>query len=206
MFLGYHRTEADAARAYDIAVIKHRGPSSTTNFDISHYKQEVEAAMPAASQSPTGATEPTPTNAPASLPTSAPPPLPPLPLFSSAVTTAMAGHPWHTVHPGPMQLSSPAMGPGDASAASAVPLATAVLPKLEAYGSGDLGDLGDSGSAGSTQVSDGEVPEPRCAKAGSVERTSRYRGVSWSKHCQKWRVQCCNNGKRVQVRGMAGIL
>ncbi|GLJ42098.1 hypothetical protein SUGI_0871750 [Cryptomeria japonica] len=43
LYLGKFETEEEAAKAYDIAVIKYKGPSALTNFEISRY--DLEAIM-----------------------------------------------------------------------------------------------------------------------------------------------------------------
>ncbi|MCL7045019.1 hypothetical protein MKW94_011190, partial [Papaver nudicaule] len=46
LYLGTYSTQEEAAAAYDIAAIEHRGMNAVTNFDISHYSGLIKCHQP----------------------------------------------------------------------------------------------------------------------------------------------------------------
>ncbi|XP_026426624.1 ethylene-responsive transcription factor WRI1-like [Papaver somniferum] len=52
LYLGTYSTQEEAAAAYDIAAIEHRGMNAVTNFDISHYSGLIKCTQPSPSPSP----------------------------------------------------------------------------------------------------------------------------------------------------------
>ncbi|KAI3917037.1 hypothetical protein MKX01_003486 [Papaver californicum] len=52
LYLGTYSTQEEAAAAYDIAAIEHRGMNAVTNFDISHYTAHIKCQQPSPSPPP----------------------------------------------------------------------------------------------------------------------------------------------------------
>ncbi|KAI3926859.1 hypothetical protein MKX01_032774 [Papaver californicum] len=52
LYLGTYSTQEEAAAAYDIAAIEHRGMNAVTNFDISHYTDHIKCQQPSPSPPP----------------------------------------------------------------------------------------------------------------------------------------------------------